>query len=319
MNFGKNIKKNWKKYLPILGIILFIYLLIRLGVGNVLKEIVKANPFFLLLALNFMVLYLFFQTIKWFVIAKKQKINIRFGEAFRINLISNFYGFVTPSKIGVITRAEYLKKYTKNVGIGISNFIIDKVLDTASVFLTAIVFSFIFQDKFSFNLRTYLIAIFLFFAFALFIFQKKERTKFLLGFFYRRLIPKKMKEKTKNTFDSFYDGMPKKRYFIFFFFLNILAWMITYISTYFIALSVGIDLPLHYFLSILSIGTIVSLIPVTINGLGTRELTLISLFGIFGVEATKVFSMSVLSILIGGVLPAIISFFFLFRRKNREK
>ncbi|HTY43915.1 MAG TPA: lysylphosphatidylglycerol synthase transmembrane domain-containing protein [Patescibacteria group bacterium] len=317
MGLIKNIKKNWKKYLPILGIILFIYLLIRLGIGNVLKEIAKANPFFLLLSLDFMVLYLFFQTLKWFVIAKKQKINVPFMEAFRINLMSNFYGLVTPSKIGVITRVEYLKKYTKNLGKGTSNFVLDKVMDTSFIFIAAIVFSFIFQNKFSFDLRIYLIVLFLFFLLVFLVFHKKERTRFILRFFYKRLIPKKMKEDTKITFDSFYEDLPKKRYFPFFFLVNSLAWITTYISTYFIALSIGINLPLYYFLAILSIGTIVSLIPITINGLGTREFTLISLFGIFGIEATKVFSMSVISILVSGVIPALISFFFLFRRKEK--
>ena len=319
MTIGENIRKNWKKYFSVIGIALFIYLIVRLGLGNIIGEIEKADISLLLLAVLFMVFYLFLQTIKWFVIAKKQNINVPFREAFKINLISNFYGFVTPSKIGVITRAEYLKKYTNNIGNGMSNFVIDKALDTASVFLTAIAFSFIFEDKFSFSLRYYLLAVFLFFAIAIYIFQNKERTRFLLRFFYRKLIPEKSKERTRITFNSFYESMPKKRYFIFFFFLNIVAWLVTYISTYFIALSVGINLPLHYFLSILSIGTIVSLIPITINGIGTREATLIGLFGIFGIEATKVFSMSVLSLIIGGVLPALISFFFLFRKENFGK
>jgi len=307
---------KWKKYLPIIGIILFIYIIIRLNFSKIAFEISKTEPALILTAMLLVPIFLMLQTGKWFYIAKKQKINVIFEDAFIINLISNFYGFITPSKVGTITRAEYLKKYTKNIGKGVCNFTLDKILDICSVFFIAIVFLFLFREKFSFLPINFFIIIFSSLILLTLFFLRKERSKFILKIFYKRLVPKKLKEKAVLTFDSFYENLPKKRHLIIAFFLNVLTWIMTYIITFVIASSVGINLPFVYFLAVLPIGTLVSLIPITLNGLGTKEAVLISLFSLFNVGATKVFSMSILFLFITGILPAIVGGILIFKRKN---
>ena len=118
---------RWKKYLPIFGILLFIYILIKIDLKNVLLEIQNANIYFLLIAIFLVFVMMLSETIKWFTIAKFQDIKIPFSEAFKINMIDNYYGFITPSKVGSVIRAEYLKKYAEgHFGKGLFNFIIDK-------------------------------------------------------------------------------------------------------------------------------------------------------------------------------------------------
>ncbi len=254
------------------------------------------------------------QTFKWFIIGKKQKIDIPFKEAFKINLISNFYGFITPSKLGTIVRIEYLKKFDVPAGKGLCNFTLDKILDISSIIFMAILFSFVFKDKLELPIGFFII-LFVIFILATIFFIKKERNEFLLKVFYRKFIPKKMKEKAKLTFDSFYDNMPKKRYFALFFLLNILTWTIIYLINFFIAKAIGIDISFIYFLAILPIGTLVAMLPISVNGFGTREATLISLFSLFGISAAKVFSMSILGYIITGIIPAIVASFLIFRKK----
>jgi len=65
------------------------------------------------------------------------------------------------------------------------------------------------------------------------------------------------------------------------------------------------------------LGTLVAMIPISINGLGTREAALISLFGLFGVSAAKVFSLSIITLIIVGILPSIIGVFLIFYKKIR--
>lgn len=299
---------NWKKYLPIIGIALFIYILIKINVFEVIDEIKNADLFFLFIAFVFVFIAMLIQTFKWFAIAIFQDIKVPFIEAFKINLISNFYGLVTPSKIGTVVRAEYLKKYTGNIGKGLSNFVLDKMLDISSVIFMAILFSFVFGDKLDLPIWIFLI-IFLGFVFSTLFFISKKRSRFVLKIFHRKFVPKKMKDKAKVTFDSFYENIPKKRYFIMFFLLNLINWIVLYSISYLVGLSLGIKLPFIYYLAIYPIATLVTMIPISINGLGTQEATLISLFALFGVEAAKVFSMSIISLFIGILLVVIIIFF----------
>ncbi|MCK4647420.1 flippase-like domain-containing protein [Candidatus Pacearchaeota archaeon] len=314
--------KKIKRYFPFIGIILFIYLLIRLKIGEIFKQVLEANKLYLLIALVLVLFYLFFQTLKWHVLARKQKIPIPFQKSFKINLISNFYGLVTPGKLGTIIRAEYLKKYS-NSGKGLSNFVIDKVLSLISLFFMVLLLGFIvLREKLDwFNGLTLIYGISIFFLLiAMFLFfYNKERSKSLLKVVYRKLIPQKMKEKARGTFNSFYEDLPKKRLLLEVFILNLISWLVCYIVVYFVALSLSIEIKFIYFIAIYPIATLVAQIPITISGLGTREVTLIGLFGLFGVEAVKVFSMSLIGLFIMAVFPSLIAIFFILKERKKNE
>ena len=311
-----NKPKTWKNFLPVIGILLFFYILFKINLVNVLEEIKKANIYFLLIALILLIIMLVIQTFKWHIIAVFQDIKVPFKESFKINLISNFYGLITPSKLGTIIRAEYLKKYTKNknIGKGLFNFTIDKILDSTSLIFIAILFSFVFKNKLNLPIGFFTGLFFVFVLLTLF-FIKKERSKIVLRFFYRKFINKKIKDKTKTTFDSFYENIPKKRYFILFFLLNLVSWIFIYLIYYFIGLSLGIKINFLYYMAILPLGTLVSMIPISVGGLGTREAALISLFALFDVNGVKVFSMSVIDYFIVGILPSLTALFLVWKEK----
>ena len=306
-----------KKYLPLIGIGIFVYLLFKLNISNIFKEVSNADVRFLLIALFFVFISFFTSTLKWFIIARKQKINVPFYEAFKINVISGFYGFVTPSRLGSIIRVEYLKRFNKNrLGKGISNYIIEKILDVSSLFLLVLISSFVLRDMLSITYFHYALAGLLIVLFFVFVFRDEERSRNILRFFYFKFLPKKIKETAKDGFYSFYEDMPERKYFVLFSIFNIINWLILYSIFFFIALSVGIKIPFIYFLLFMPITTFVGQIPITINGLGTREAVMISLFGFLGINATKIFSMSLINLVINGILPASIGMLLILRDKK---
>lgn len=309
-----------RKLLPIIGIGLFVYLLIKLDILKVIQQVKNVNLFYILLALILTFFFLIIQTVKWYVIARKQKITIPFIDAFKINLISSFYGFVTPSKIGSIMRIDYLNRYKGTTGKGLSNFVIDKVLDLSSLFILTLVFGFLFYKSLISNSYWYLIcAMFGVMIILSLILYRKESSKRFLRFVHRLFIPKKLKEKSKELFNSFYEDMPSLGFLSFVFVINLVNWIIGYIAIYFISLSLGIEIGYIPFLVIMIISTLVAQIPITINGLGTREITLISLFGLFGIESVKVFSMSILNIIITTIVPAIFAIILLLGKEFRRE
>lgn len=310
--------KQIRKFLPIIGIGLFVYLLIKLDVTKIFRELQNVNLYYLLIALAFVAFFFVTQTLKWFVIARKQKITIPFKDAFRINLISSFYGFITPSKIGSVIRVDYLRNYKGDTGKGLSNFVIDKVLDLSSLFILAIGLGFVFYKKMISLTYWYIIAaVFITMVLVSLFFYKKEVSKPFLRFVYRILIPKKMKEKSKMLFGTFYDDMPSLGFLFPVFILNLFNWIIDYAGMYFMGLALGINIGFIPFLAILPISTLVAQIPITINGYGVRELTMINLFGLFGIGAVKVFSMSLLNIFLTNIIPSIVAILFLFKKERK--
>jgi len=312
--------KQVRKFLPIIGIGIFVYLLIKLDILKVIQQVKNVNLFYILLAFILTFFFLIIQTVKWYVIARKQKITIPFIDAFKINLISSFYGFVTPSKIGSIMRIDYLNRYKGNTGKGLSNFVIDKVLDLSSLFILTLVFGFLFYKSLISNSYWYLIcAMFGVMIILSLILYRKESSKRFLKFVHRLFIPKKLKEKSRELFNSFYEDMPSLGFLSFVFVINLFNWVIDYIAIYFMSLSLGIEIGYIPFLVIMIISTLVAQIPITINGLGTREITLISLFGLFGIESVKVFSMSILNIIITTIVPAIFAIILLLGKEFRRE
>ncbi len=313
---NKGVWSKFKKVLPIIGVAIFVYIILKLDLSKIIESIKEAKLIWLIISVLFLFVYFILQTYKWFLIAKFQKIPVLFKEALRINLITFLYGFITPSRVGSVLRADYLKKYAKNIGKGISNFVIEKVIDVAALFSMAIVFGFAFRDKFSFDM-SYLIIVFVVFVALSLIFIKKQRSKAFLKLFFRKFVPKKYKEEAKITFDSFYEDMPKKRYLFLVFLVTVLTWITNYTMVYFIGVSLGITLGIIPFMAILPLSTLIAQIPITIAGLGTREATMISLFGLFGVGAVKVFSMSLIGLVLGGVIPSIIAIFLILKNKDK--
>jgi glycosyltransferase 2 family protein len=299
-----------KRILPIIGIVILAYIVYKANPAKVAEEISKANLSFFLIAVGLTALSLATQTIKWAVIADYQGIKIKFREAFKINLIGFFYGFLTPAKIGNILRADYMRKYTNgDLSPGIANFVLDKIFDLLSLIGLVVFFSFSFKSIIPINYFYISALLFTFFIAGIFIFKDRERSKKILRVFYVHLVPSRLKERWKKRFYSFYDNFPSKRYFILFFLVNGVNWIVIYLSMYFMGLSLGINISFITFLAICPIATLIGYIPITINGLGTREVILVSLMGLFGVDSVKVVSMSLLNLLIGGIIPSITAIF----------
>jgi len=191
-------------------------------------------------------------------------------------------------------------------------------LDVSSLFVLAIAFGYIFKDKIGILSMNYIMLIFVIFLFCGLLFMSRKASKFAFMILYNKFIPKSFRKRSRVAFDSLYRHFPQKKYIMLAFFVNIINWVITYMVAYSVGQSLGIGLSFVYYLAIMPLATLIAQIPITINGLGTRELTMIGLFGLFGVEATKVFSMSVLSLLISGVLPSIIGIILILRENKLQ-
>jgi len=304
-----------KKYLPVIGILLFVYLLIKLDASQIWKQLISAEPSLLVLSVVLAGIYIFVQPLKWHFIALKQNIHIPYIESFKIGMISNFYGLVTPSRLGEVIRASYIKKYSGSTVKGVGNFILEKIFDLISIFFLAIIFVIIFRERFEAISLWYLIILFLIIVLGMFIFINKKAGGLLAKAFYR-FLPEKMIEKAGNAFDDFYKNMPGKGALFMIFLVNLFIWIFLYFVIYIIGLSLGIEIGFAYYLAIMPISTLISQIPITISGLGTREASMIGLFGLFGISAVKVFSMSLLNFFITGILPTLLGIYYSIKLKK---
>lgn len=308
-----------RKLLPLIGISLFIYLVFKIGLKNIVLSLSKANLYYMIAAFLFIIPIVFFQALKWYVIIKKQNICLSFFEAIKIQFICLFYGFVTPARIGTFIKINYLQKITHNFGKSASSVVIERLFDMIAVLIFATLGSLVFIENiakglFS-NIAIWMLSLLIFFVIFSFFLVSKNVGKKTFKFLYEKLLPNNLKEKTRHGFDSFYDSIPKKRFLLLPFLLTIITWFLIYTPNFFIAKSLNINIPYLTFILLLAIATIIAELPITISGLGVREAALITMLKFFNVEPSRVMSLSILSIMTLTAIPALIGFFISFKKE----
>lgn len=302
----------YKKFLPLIGITIFIYLLSRIGVYKILNAISMIEIFYLIPAILFIPLIVILQTYKWNLLLDRQSINVNFKSLIKIWLIGFYYSVITPGKIGGFIKIVYLKEKTgEPLGRCSSNILLDRLLDTFAIFTLAIFGSFLFISYF----LDFFWALFIIFSSLILLFSffmNKERSRRILKWLYF-FLPETFKKKAIHTFNSFYEKLPSQRKILPLYFLGVFNWVMIYSQAYIIAQAFSINVPYLNFILLLPIATVAVMMPITVGGLGTREITLIFLLSFFGVPPEKVFAFSILSMVIGSIFPAILGLYFALR------
>src|SRR3989344_2873530 len=268
------------RLLPLLGLGIFVYLIYNIGVQNIINVFknVKVGFLLVIIALTFFIAIL--QTYKWKLILMKQGVNLKFYTLFKMQTISLLYGAITPGRVGSLVKVNYLKKKTnKNFGESSSSVVLERLIDFFVLFLFASFGAFLMINYFANLFLELTIFVAILFLITTFIFFKRERARFFLKFIHIHLIPKRYKEKTSNLFHSFYNGLVRPKHLIKPFLVSLLIWFLIYSQAYLTGLALSIDnIPFYYFYGLFPLASIVGLIPITISGMGTKEVTLIGLF-----------------------------------------
>ena len=311
-------KKLWK-FVPIIGLILFIYIIISIGIEKIANAFVLIPVHIYIIASLPVILRVFIYGYKWEYISKKQKIDLSFFYYLKITLVCMFYSLVTPGGLGWHIRIFYLQKKTK---IPIEKCITNSLLDTVTGALVGLSFSFIG----SIVLFNYFPGLFPIFSILLILnilafvfFIKKRRGNKFFNILIKPIIPKKYREKFDQSIDSFYQDIPRIRDLIIPLLLEVFIWIIIATEVYIIGLPFSIDsfisYPLFIFVHTISIIAI-GLLPISIGGFGIREGSFVILLLAFGVKQEVAFVISLAGVIVKLVIPSIVGMIIAFR-ENR--
>lgn len=307
---------KWNKLLPAVGIILFIYIIYSIGLNKIFISFNNLKIVWLIPAIIFIIFNYLMLVLKWKKIIKTQGFNISFKEALFYYMKGNFYGFITPSRAGSLIRATYLKKKTQRPLIECaSGIVIERFFDIVSIATLATIGAIALATHLAGLSITILLILAGLFVVTLF-FSNKKRAGFFFRILYKFLVPKKFKEKARNSFYSFYESLPPLKKLVFPLILTPITWIMAYTHLYFFARMFNIiNIPIHHFIILVPISTIIGMIPITMSGLGTREATLITLFKLYGVSSELALSMSITGLIIGAAIPAFIGFLLTLRKE----
>ena len=286
------------------GLVLMCLILSRIDYGKLAALFSDLSLRYLVVGLLLLLPAILLRVFRWNLILKKLGIVYPLITTLNIYWIGIFYGTLTPGKAGDLVKLIYLKADRHPLGDGVVSIILDRLSDLATIVLIGALASFTFLAWSS----TLKIGIFVLLA---------AGGIYLLLFtdLFWRLGSKLLAGGVATALGTRLAGLRKRIFTVGrnlllpLILLSLAAWAITFLMGYCIAKALGLSIPYLSICGIISLSSIVAILPISISGIGTRDGVIIILFAGIGFpkEAAVAFSLLLLfSILVnafvGGVL-----------------
>jgi len=264
---------------------------------------------YFLSALALVFLLLFIKSVRWNWLLKGQGITYKLGESYIIYLSSLYFGFITPGRLGEFIKAFYIKKDKKvSTSRGMSSVILDRLFDMYFLLLAGVLGLWKFNVLGKLSL-TYLFLLVMIVILPLF-FLNRTFMKIPVRALYKMALIRKYEQKIEIRVNDFYDGISELVTFKLLpaFFLTCSAYLLFFFQCFLLLRSLGIPINFLDISLMMGVSNLISLMPLSISGLGTRDAVLIYFFSILGYNPEMAVSYSLLIFLnffvFGGLLGA---------------
>ena len=202
------------------------------------------------------------------------------------------YNFVEMIAVAVISSAGSLIKtfYLRRDGYRFSKAILSIFSDKAFDFLLPLLFGIFSAVSFYFNLNTDN-ALLVFLVILAVLFKPVQMTGVSI---FPKTIPKRLKEKMADKkwrfdhhFQQIVTALDYRSYL-----LSSVGFLLYYLSIYFLNLGLGLNFSFSQILCIMALTSLITAIPISFMGIGTRDAALIAVFAWYGRSAEEAVSLS---------------------------
>ncbi|MTI53326.1 lysylphosphatidylglycerol synthase transmembrane domain-containing protein [Geosporobacter ferrireducens] len=294
------------KIIKILSIFVFIYVLIKIVDYEKLIYYAKETDMALIFFSVIMIFPLYLiKSLRFYLLLKEQGLKYSFKNVLMIYFSTNFIGFITPGRIGEFAKAVYLKQ---DIGITMAEsmptVIIDRVFDLYFLFIWGLVGLAKLNILGNFSNGLYIIIFLLLISPLAIYIPSFERSISNIGV---------LKTNVKKFISTIIQGVKKiinVRSVCIGFLLTIFAYASLFYQSSLIARSIGVEIN-HIDISfIMAITNVLTFLPISFSGIGTRDLSIIYLFTIFDFDNNLALLYSSLILLVFNIIGGTICFLF---------
>src|SRR3989344_4684007 len=299
--------RNYLLFKIIIGITLFLSVYTRIGFSNIFEKLLTVNIIFLIGYIMLKSFSLFFNALNLYIMLIPSKVKLKLREVWKYASISWAFGLLVPGKIGEFSLVYLLKKKKIDYGEGLAISMLDKILTFITLFSFGLLGLLLFMP----NIIIYVSIIFTIIILSIiyFIYKDSYIDKILIFILKNKIKHiRKFKEVTKLYIKKHYNLI------ILNLIVTALKWGLTAFTISILFMGFGIYIPFYKVLFIQSIITIISLIPITISGLGVAEPTGIFLYGLIGIPQSISASMFLIALFVTYLLGGLILLFYFNKR-----
>ncbi len=311
-----------KKYLAlIVSLGLLSAILIHLDARQIFNTILQVNLPYYLAGLGCLLVYLILKSKRWQLLLRSQEVRCSIYTAFNIYNIGSLYGLLTPGRVGDFAKVYHLSPYGSSNIAALWGILYDRLLDLL-VLLVLNIFTLFFLRRLlpQFSPLFWLIICLLLagamLLISLALFKKLAKTRL-------RHLPAPLLEYAARFHQKFIQPAARLRSLtpreaLSIILLTILVWGLLFTVYYIFALSLDIQIGPGLFIALASLAMLLSSLPISLSGIGVRDLSFILLLSLVGVDEHRAVSLSFL-VLSTYIFSALIGAYALLSQSNPPK
>lgn len=292
-----HVRLKW--VLRLIGPVIIVVILFHLDLKDVWQSIIALNPFYLLLAVIFQLASYVLKSVRWQVLISLYQ-DLSFFDVFEANVHGNLYATFTPAKIGEGFKAALIKNSKLTYPQIFFSIVVDRMLDVMTIALAGYIGLIFLREALSLNayvLPAVTIGLLAAAALSYYIsrFTKKSgrfehagRESGMKKWLYDNLIS------IMNNILAFSGNRRVNRARVIS--VNIILYLFYFMGLYFMVLSLGLEIPFTFIVLSFSVVALLGILPITVSGIGTRDVSLIFFFSILGIAAEKAIAVSLLNL-----------------------
>lgn len=244
---------------------------------------------------------IFLKSLRWKMLTPKDEpTSINIKDSWILYWIAIFWGAVTPGKVGELFKVKYLFNHGISVGGAAAATIIDRLMDMMLLLLLVFAGMLLYSTGFTGDILLFsLILAGGFLAIAILYFFRRKVYQLFLNFS-KSLLARSKAEKIGAETEIMFRAVRKYDLKIWLtgFAITLVTWLFFVFQRYVVALSMGLEIDIIYFSITMFIMAFVTLIPISIEGIGTRDAVLVYMLGSVGIESPQAIALSTLILII---------------------
>ena len=278
----------------LLGIPAFAWILYTLDLKKLLDSLQSIDISYLIFVILIFFPVIFLKTLRWSTILKMRGIALPLSGLYSAYMSSFSAGGVTPGRFGEMLKFSYVKDAGYGLGVSLSSAFSDRLWDAVLLlFIGLIGLPFIYplsSGQIAVNTVVILLLVLLIFVVTL----HKKSVYRLLSRLISRLIPEKQRKRLEGEGKDFFQTLLPKSPNEFFTLLSVtlLSWLAYFYRFFVLAIALGMSIDFISLSLILSITALLTLLPISVSGVGTRDAALILLLKPFGINSEEAVALS---------------------------
>lgn len=301
------------------GVVLWIYILAQLDFAKLWTIVRSLNPGWFLAASAFLLGMFVFKAMRWNTVLALQNIRYSLFRAMGISFVSSFFGLLVPGKMGDVIKLTYVKTSGLSIARGLVGIILDRIYDVCVLLLVSVCGLVWFAEIVSLDIAQIAFVVCIAAVVGLSVVAVRGRIRMWVVRLLKLILSPSSSQVIIDEWDTFkteFQAIAMKSVLPMALF-SILSYLFMFAQFFALARSLGLDVPFLYLGLSLSVATLVSLLPVSVGGLGTREAVFIILLGRVSISPESAVILSFIDLVVFTVLvPAIFTLPFWLKRST---